>query len=77
MVVQRDRITLKLKPSIGYLPTFHSPATAMTIIHEIPCKALEVKNELGTKSVVVAFDRAIYAKALKIMCKHDPIFKSI
>ena len=75
ILVRRD-INI-LKDSVGYLPTIDSPATAMNIVHEILCKALETKNALGLDSVVVVFDQAIYAKAVEIMWKHDTTFKSI
>ena len=56
-----------LKDTVGYLPTIDFLASAMNTISEILMKAGQTKDELKLKHRVVAFDQAIYAKAVEIM----------
>ena len=69
MLAQQDRLMLKCR--IGYFPAIDSPAVAANTIHEILCKALQVRNAVEIESVVIVFDQVIHTKAV------DATFKNI
>ena len=64
--IKTRKENLVLRDTVGYLPTIDFSATAMNTIYEVLMKALQTKDELKLKDLVVAFDRAIYAKAVEI-----------
>eukprot|EP00112_Aurelia_sp_Birch-Aquarium-sp1_P024033 Seg7404.3 transcript_id=Seg7404.3/GoldUCD/mRNA.D3Y31 product="hypothetical protein" protein_id=Seg7404.3/GoldUCD/D3Y31 len=65
------------KSKIAYLETIDSPATELSTVFEILCRALAIKDKLDLSSIVVTFDQAIYAKAIDIKQKEPDKFKSI
>ena len=66
-----------IKDTIGYLPTIDSPATAMNTVFEILSKAVQTKEKMKLKSIIVVFDQAIYAKAVEIIWKHQDLFSDV
>eukprot|EP00794_Sanderia_malayensis_P020731 gene20733-22764_t len=75
--IQVRSIVTVAKDTVGYLPTIDAPATSMSTVYEVLCQAVRIKEALSLKSIVVIFDQAIYAKAVKIVWKHTNIFHSV
>lgn len=67
MLVQQDQCIVKC--SIGYFFTIGSAITETNTVHEILCKALEVKNAVRVASVEIVFDKVIYTKAVEVLWK--------
>ena len=54
---------LTLKTSVGYMDSIDSPATDITTIFQVMCRALKIKESLKLPEIVCVFDQAIFAKA--------------
>ena len=52
--------------STVYLPTINIPETSMATI-----QAMQIKHQIGIKSIVVVCEQAIYSKTLEIQLKHQ------
>ena len=62
---------------VGYRPTINSPATEMSTVLEILNQADQMRQELKLNQIIVTMDQALYAKATKILWKHDERYRHI
>ena len=56
--IQRD--------TVGYLPKINTPATQLSIVHQVLLQIIKIKAELHLEETVCIFDQALYAKAIEI-----------
>lgn len=67
-IITRNQTPVK-QDTVGYLPTFNAPATAMSTVNEVLTQALKIKESLDLREIVCVFDQALYAKAAEIAWK--------
>jgi hypothetical protein len=63
--------------TIGYPPTINAPATDLATVSEILKQSDCIRENLNLQSIVVVMDQALYAKACKIVWKHNAKYKHI
>ena len=68
---------LTLKTSVGYMQSIDSPATDITTIFQVMCRALKIKDTLKLPEIVCVFDQAIFAKAAEIKWRQPEIFQDV